>query len=159
MPETVAGIRLHSPETAARLSQVTLSDSDGGLFATWPRHSDSPLLGHLTRNFPSRDSPPLVPAGQARPGGDTGAVSRRAPTWRHGVRVYSLFSSPSHGRLGTSRCASPGFVKTGIANNCEYQGTVRNISAKYRAFRSEISLRKYGEMHRISRIFDCVMTT
>ena len=36
---------------------------------------------------------------------------------------------------------------------------MRIISAKYCAFHSKTSLRKYGEMHSISRIVDCIWTT
>ena len=80
-------------------------------------------------------------------------LTRRGRCWTHKA------SSPAHCRRGTSRCASPGFAKTGFANNCEYQGKVRIISSKCRAFRSKTSSRRYGEMHSISRSFDRIRTT
>ena len=74
--------------------------------------------------------------------------TRRGRCWAHKA------SSPAHCRSGASRWASlPGFAKTGFANNCEYQGKVRIISAKYRAFRSKTSSRTYGEMHPIASHF------
>ena len=67
-------------------------------------------------------------------------------------------SSPAHCRRSASRCTSPSFAKTEIANNCEYQGKVRNISAKYCQV-VHFAAKPPGEMHRISRIFDFIRTT
>ena len=75
-------------------------------------------------------------------------LTRRGRCWTHKA------SSPPHCRRSASRCASPGFAKIGFANNCEYQGKVRILSSRYRAFRSKTSSRTYGEMHRIARSFD-----
>ena len=80
-------------------------------------------------------------------------LTRRGRCWTHKA------SSPAHCRRGASRCSSPGLVKTEFANNCEYQGKEWIISAKYRAFGSKTSSWTYGEMHSISRIFDCIRTT
>ena len=78
-------------------------------------------------------------------------------------------SSSAHSRRCTSRCKLPVFAKTRIGNICEYQGKVQiisacisqqNLLAKFSAkILRNASLRKYGEMHRVSRIFDCISTS
>ena len=78
-------------------------------------------------------------------------------------------SSSAHSQRCTSRCKLSVFAKTQIGNICEYQGKVQiisacisqqNLLAKFSAkILRNASLRKYGEMHRVSRIFDCISTS
>ena len=69
-------------------------------------------------------------------------------------------SSPPHCRRGISRCASPGLRKqklliiANLTEKCELYSSLQNIVH----FAANL-LAKYGEKHRISRIFDSICTT